>query len=181
MTVSLFQALAENNKIKENPVLREIVLLGYGTMISKHCAELTVCPSELIKVLLPFFRVTSNSLAHFCVSKGYLISHFHQQPIQDLLAEAVIKGVTQDIILYLKVLGNAGHPTSVKPITKILPIHGTAAASLPMRVHADAIMALRNIAKKEPRMVNSQHWGIFKAILVLKYNVRPKFALSSLH
>ncbi|XP_076582010.1 vitellogenin-like isoform X2 [Chaetodon auriga] len=121
--IKLVEALAVNSKIVENPVLREIVLLGYGTMISKYCAEMAVCPAELIK------------------------------PIQDLLAEAVAKDETQDIILLLKVLGNAGHPSSLKPITKILPIHGTAAASLPMRVHADAIMALRNIAKKEPRMI----------------------------
>eukprot|EP00064_Thunnus_orientalis_P004478 superscaffoldBa00000407_g4490 len=122
-TIKQIEALAVNNKIVENPVLREIVLLGYGTMISKYCVEKAVCPAGLIK------------------------------PIQDLLAEAVAKDDTQEIILLLKVLGNAGHPTSLKPITKILPIHGTAAASLPMRVHADAIMALRNIAKKEPRMI----------------------------
>ncbi|XP_040895473.1 vitellogenin-like [Toxotes jaculatrix] len=121
--IKLIEALAINSKILESPVLREIVLLGYGTMISKHCAEKVVCPAELIK------------------------------PIQELLAEAVAKDETEDIILLLKVLGNAGHPTSLKPITKILPIHGTVAASLPITVHADAIMALRNIAKKEPRMI----------------------------
>lgn len=82
--------------------------------------------------------------------------------MQELLAEAVAKDETQNIILLLKVLGNAGHPTSLKPITKILPIHGTAGASLPMKVHADAIMALRNIAKKEPRMVNSRHKRVFQ-------------------
>ncbi|KAM8746385.1 vitellogenin-1-like [Acanthopagrus schlegelii] len=117
------EALAANNKIVESPILREIVLLGYGTMISKHCVEMAVCPAELIK------------------------------PIQNLLAEAFAEADTQELSLLLKVLGNAGHISSLKPITKILPIHGTAAASLPMKVHADAIMALRNIAKKEPRMI----------------------------
>ncbi|XP_035508778.1 vitellogenin-like [Morone saxatilis] len=121
--IKLVEALAINSKIVETPVLREIVLLGYGTMISKHCVELAVCPAELIR------------------------------PIQDLLAEAVAKDEIQDIILLVKVLGNAGQATSLKPITRILPIHGTAAASLPMKVHANAIMALRNIAKKEPRMI----------------------------
>nr|BAD93695.1 vitellogenin [Verasper moseri] len=121
--IKLIEGLAINRKILEQPVLREIVLLGYGTMISKYCAEKTVCPAELVK------------------------------PIQELLAEAVARAETQDTILLLKVLGNAGHTNSLKPITKMLPIHGTAAASLPMRVHAEAIMALRNIAKKEPRMV----------------------------
>ncbi|KAF3690857.1 Vitellogenin-1 Vitellogenin I [Channa argus] len=121
--IMLVKALAANGKILKNPVLHEIVLLGYGTMIYKHCADEVICPAELIK------------------------------PIQDLLVEAVAKDETQDIILLLKVLGNAGHPSSLKSVTKILPIHGTAAASLPTRVHADAIMALRNIAKKEPRRI----------------------------
>uniref|UniRef100_A0A3B3H6D5 Vitellogenin domain-containing protein n=1 Tax=Oryzias latipes TaxID=8090 RepID=A0A3B3H6D5_ORYLA len=119
-SIKLFEVYS---KLNANPVLREIVFLGYGTMISKYCAESDVCPVEYIK------------------------------PIQKRLSEAVSKGETEDIILYVKVLGNAGHPSSLKSITKIMPIHGTAAASLPITVHIEAIMALRNIAKKEPRMV----------------------------
>uniref|UniRef100_A0A3P9LGA1 Uncharacterized protein n=1 Tax=Oryzias latipes TaxID=8090 RepID=A0A3P9LGA1_ORYLA len=122
-SIKLFETLTEDSKLNANPVLREIVFLGYGTMISKYCAESDVCPVEFV------------------------------QPIQKRLSEAVSKGETEDIILYVKVLGNAGHPSSLKSITKIIPIHGTAAASLPIRVHIEAIMALRNIAKKEPRMV----------------------------
>lgn len=89
----------------------------------------------------------------------------HQQPIQDLLAVAVAKDETEDIILLLKALGNAGHPSSLKSIIKILPIHGTPAVSLPMRVHADAILALRNIAKKEPRMVILNIKSITKVLI----------------
>lgn len=36
---------------------------------------------------------------------------------------------------------------------KFLPGFGSAAANLPHRVHVDAALALRNIAKKEPKMV----------------------------
>ncbi|XP_060889620.1 vitellogenin-1-like [Labrus mixtus] len=121
--IKMVAALTTNDKILESPVLREIVFLGYGTMIAKYCVDLPVCPVVLIK------------------------------PIQDRLEDAVAKSEIRDIILFVKVLGNTGLPISLKPITKILPIHGTAATSLPMRVHADAIMALRNIAKKEPRMI----------------------------
>ncbi|CAJ1060689.1 vitellogenin-1-like [Xyrichtys novacula] len=121
--IKLVETMAISPKIVQNPILREIVFLGYGTMISKYCVDLPVCPVEYIK------------------------------PIQDLLTQAVARDETKDIILFVKVLGNAAHPTSLKPITKILPIHGTPATSLPMRVHADAIMALRNIAKKEPKMI----------------------------
>ncbi|XP_070687992.1 vitellogenin-like isoform X2 [Pempheris klunzingeri] len=122
-SIKLLETLAVNNKIVKSPILREIVLLGHGTMISKYCFERPVCPAELLR------------------------------PIQELLAEAIAKDETQEISLLLRVLGNAGHPSSIKPITKVLPIHGTAAASLPMRIHGDAIMALRNIAKKEPRVI----------------------------
>ncbi|XP_056132378.1 vitellogenin-like isoform X2 [Lampris incognitus] len=121
--IRLFEALAINNKIVENPVLHEIVLLGYGTMVAKYCSEKVTCPADIIK------------------------------PIHDLIVEAVAKNEINDIILLLKVLGNAGHPISLKSITKVLPIYGTAAATLPVRVHADAILAMRNIAKKEPKMI----------------------------
>lgn len=46
----LVQALATDSKILANPVLRKIVLLGYGTMIFKHCAEEAECPADLIRV-----------------------------------------------------------------------------------------------------------------------------------
>lgn len=110
--------------------------------------------------------------------KGILISPFLPQPIQELLAEAVAKGKTQDIILLLKALGNAGHPSSLKSITKILPIHGTAAVSLPPRVHVDAILALRNLAKKEPRMVNSQHQRVLETIPNFMKELHNEFAFS---
>ncbi|XP_075326632.1 vitellogenin-1-like [Odontesthes bonariensis] len=122
-TIKIMETLTVDKKVLESPVLREIVLLGYGTMIFRNCSELAVCPTEYIK------------------------------PIQERLDDAVAKRETEKIILLIKVLGNARHPATLKSITKIMPIHGTAAASLPMRVHAEAIMALRNFAKKESRMV----------------------------
>lgn len=68
--------------------------------------------------------------------------------------EAIAKRNFEEIAMPLKVLGNAGHPASLKPIMKLLPGFGTAAATLPLRIQADAILAMRNIAKKEPRMVS---------------------------
>lgn len=40
----------DNHKIEANPVLHEIICLGYGTMIYKNCSESSVCPAEFIKV-----------------------------------------------------------------------------------------------------------------------------------
>lgn len=51
-------------------------------------------------------------------------------------------------------MGNAGHPASLKTIMKLLPGFGNAADAVPLRVQIDAILALRNIAKKEPKMVS---------------------------
>lgn len=75
------------------------------------------------------------------------------QPIHELLVQAVASGDIKELTVVLKVLGNAGHPASLKPITKLLPGFGSAAANLPHRVHIDAILALRNIAKKESKKV----------------------------
>lgn len=77
------------------------------------------------------------------------------------MSDAFSQNNIKKLILYLKVLGNAGLPVSIKPITKILPItHSSTATTLPIIVHVEAIMALRNIAKKEPKMVHSENWCV---------------------
>ncbi|KAL0160026.1 hypothetical protein M9458_043751, partial [Cirrhinus mrigala] len=110
-------------KIATIPALREVVMLGYGSMIAKHCVAVPTCPAELLR------------------------------PIHEIAAEAMAKNDIPQITLALKVLGNAGHPASLKPIMKLLPGLRTAATALPLRVQVDAILALRNIAKKEPKLV----------------------------
>ncbi|XP_067252448.1 vitellogenin-like [Chanodichthys erythropterus] len=122
-TIQLTASLALHEKIATIPALREVVMLGYGSMIAKHCVEVPTCPAELLR------------------------------PIHELAAEAISKNDIPEITLALKVLGNAGHPASLKPIMKLLPGLRTAATSLPLRVQVDAILALRNIAKKEPKLV----------------------------
>lgn len=79
---------------------------------------------------------------------------FYYQPIHERAAEAISKGEIREITLALKVMGNAGHPASLKTIMKLLPGFGSAAAAVPLRVQIDAILALRNIAKNEPKMVS---------------------------
>lgn len=78
---------------------------------------------------------------------------FLLQPIHELAVQALARGEFEEVVVALKVLGNAGHPASIKPIMKLLPCFGSAAANVPLRVQIDAVLALRNIAKKEPRMV----------------------------
>ena len=42
--------MAHHRKVQVHPVLREIAMLGYGTMIAKYCAAVPTCPAELLKV-----------------------------------------------------------------------------------------------------------------------------------
>lgn len=91
------------------------------------------------------------------------ISCFPQQFIHDLLSRATnppagAEKNIEEVILILKALGNAGNFLSLKHIMKILPTHHSLAAeALPLRVQVEALMALRNIAKKAPREVDSQN------------------------
>lgn len=91
------------------------------------------------------------------------ISCFPQQFMHDLLSRAISppSGAERDIeeiILLLKAIGNGGHALSLKPISKILSIsHNLATPTLPLRVRVEALMALRNIAKKEPEEVDSKN------------------------
>ena len=86
------------------------------------------------------------------------------QPIHEKIARAIAEENVEDIITLLKVLGNAGHPHSLKTITKVLPLFGSAAATLPTRVHVDAILAMRNIAKKEPRLVSNMSKSLLRPL-----------------
>ncbi|NXB68579.1 VIT2 protein, partial [Struthidea cinerea] len=110
---------------------RIIVYLGYGSMVNKYCAQALLCPNELL------------------------------QPLHDLATEATSKGDTKDMSLALKAIGNAGEPASIKRILKLLPTFSSASASLPNRIHADAVLALRKIARKDPAKVREITLQVF--------------------
>ncbi|XP_057264328.1 vitellogenin-2-like [Pezoporus wallicus] len=118
-------------QIRKLPMHRVIVYLGYGSMVNKYCAQTSVCPDELL------------------------------QPLHDLATEATSKGDAKDMALALKAIGNAGEPASIKRILKFLPTFSQAAASLPNRIHADAILALRKIARKAPAKVREITLQVF--------------------
>ncbi|KAM9280688.1 vitellogenin-2-like [Cariama cristata] len=118
-------------QIQKAPIHRTIVYLGYGSMVNKYCAQTSICPNELL------------------------------QPLHDLATEATSKGDTKDMALALKAIGNAGEPASIKRILKFLPTFSPAAASLPNRIHADAVLALRKIARKLPAKVREISLQVF--------------------
>ncbi|XP_048022072.1 vitellogenin-like [Megalobrama amblycephala] len=158
-TIQLTASLATHERIATIPALREVVMLGYGSMIAKHCVAVPTCPAELLR------------------------------PIHELAAEAISKNDIPEITLALKVLGNAGHPASLKPIMKLLPGLRTAATSLPLRVQVDAILALRNIAKKEPKLVQpvalqlvldrALHPEVRMVACIVLFEAKPSVALVS--
>ncbi|KAF4793099.1 hypothetical protein TURU_114927 [Turdus rufiventris] len=82
-------------------------------------------------------------------------------PLHDLATEAASKGDTKDMSLALKAMGNAGELASIKRILKFLPTFSAAAASLPNRIHADAVLALRKIARKDPTKVREITLQVF--------------------
>ncbi|NXX30005.1 VIT2 protein, partial [Nicator chloris] len=118
-------------QIQKVPMHRIIVYLGYGSMVNKYCAQALLCPNELL------------------------------QPLHDLATEATSKGDVKDLSLALKAMGNAGQPASIKRILKILPPFSSAAASLPNRIQADGVLALRKIARKDPAKVREITLQVF--------------------
>ncbi|NWH20510.1 VIT2 protein, partial [Grus americana] len=118
-------------QIQKAPMLRILVYLGYGSMVNKYCAQSSFCPNELL------------------------------QPLHELATEAASKGNAKDTALALKAIGNAGEPASIKRILKFLPTFSPTAASLPSRIHADAVLALRKIARKDPAKVREISLQVF--------------------
>ncbi|NXF90929.1 VIT2 protein, partial [Eubucco bourcierii] len=122
-TLEIASAFLTCAQIQKVPIHRIVVYLGYGSIVNKHCAQISLCPNELL------------------------------QPLHDLATEATSRGDAKDMSLALKAIGNAGEPASIKRILKFLPTFSPAAASLPNRIHVDAVLALRKIARKYPAKV----------------------------
>ncbi|XP_067997261.1 vitellogenin-2-like [Melanerpes formicivorus] len=118
-------------QIQKVQMHRIIVYLAYGSMVNKYCAQISLCPNEFL------------------------------QPLHDLATEATSKGDAKGMSLALKAIGNAGEPASIKRILRFLPTFSQAAASLPNRIHVDAVLALRKIARKYPAKVREISLQVF--------------------
>ncbi|XP_066503870.1 vitellogenin-like [Hoplias malabaricus] len=158
-TIKITASLALSPKVKAVPVVRDMIMLAYGSMVARYCAEVPTCSADLLK------------------------------PVHDLAAEAISKAEIPEITLSLKVLGNAGHPASLKPIMKLLPRFGSAAATMPARIQVDAIFALRNIVKREPKLVQpvvlqllmdkTLHPEVRMAACIVLFETKPSPAVMS--
>ncbi|MGH0139050.1 UNVERIFIED_CONTAM: hypothetical protein FKN15_070977 [Acipenser sinensis] len=156
-TMQVAADIATSSHVQKSHVLRKIALLAYGSMVHKYCAKFQSCPEKTL------------------------------QPLHDLAADAASRAHHEDMVLALKALGNAGQPSSIKRIQKFLPGFSSGASQLPVKIQADALMALRNIAKKEPRKVQEIALQIFMEkklhpevrmlACVVLFETRPPMAL----
>ncbi|OWK64352.1 Vitellogenin-1 [Lonchura striata] len=94
------------------------------------------------------------------------------QLLHGFAGEALSKSSTEEISLALKALGNVGHPASIKHIKKFLPGYAAGALDLPLRVHVTAVMALKNIGLKDPKMVQAITLEIF-----LNQKIHPRIRM----
>ncbi|NWZ33983.1 VIT1 protein, partial [Brachypodius atriceps] len=133
-------------------------------IVKKHCPRSS---SVLGKVC----QLSYASLCHKQCSSSEpcseCLQHFHS-----FAGEALSKSSTEEISLALKALGNVGHPASIKHIKKFLPGYAAGASDLPLRVHATAVTALKNIGLKDPKMVQAITLEIF-----LNQKIHPRIRM----
>ncbi|NWX76109.1 VIT1 protein, partial [Alca torda] len=122
-------------------------------IVKKHCPRSST-------VLGKVCHLSYASLCHKQCSSSDSCSECLQL-LHGFAGEALSKSNTEEISLALKALGNVGHPASIKHIKKFLPGYAAGASDLPLKVHATAVMALKNIGMKDPKMVQAITLEIF--------------------
>ncbi|XP_021385755.2 vitellogenin-1 [Lonchura striata] len=133
-------------------------------IVKKHCPRSS---SVLGKVC----HLSFASLCHKHCSSADSCSECLQL-LHGFAGEALSKSSTEEISLALKALGNVGHPASIKHIKKFLPGYAAGALDLPLRVHVTAVMALKNIGLKDPKMVQAITLEIF-----LNQKIHPRIRM----
>ncbi|XP_068563229.1 vitellogenin 3, phosvitinless [Cebidichthys violaceus] len=116
---------------KSNVYLWNTVVLSYGSLVYKHCAYYTPCPVAVV------------------------------QPLLDMAVESLRNGNQTDMVLALKALGNAGHPSSIKTIMRFLPGVAATPVDLPPRVLSAAVQSMRLIAARDPHSVQDIVMSLF--------------------
>ncbi|KAM9004450.1 vitellogenin-2-like [Sarcophilus harrisii] len=110
-------------QIQKSSLLQKVALLAYGSIIYRSYHSSSSPPAEALQVLHNYAN------------------------------EALKNGQEEAMVLALKALGNSGQVASIKRIQKYLPGFSPSDSDLPVRVQMEAVMALRNIIKKDPSKV----------------------------
>ncbi|RXN00829.1 Vitellogenin [Acipenser ruthenus] len=163
-TMQVAADIATSSHVQKSHVLRKIALLAYGSMVHKYCAKFQSCPEKTLQVGVSQAELMAGAAANVFVIND----------AANILPTAVVSK-------------NAGQPSSIKRIQKFLPGFSSGASQLPVKIQADALMALRNIAKKEPRKVQEIALQIFMEkklhpevrmlACVVLFETRPPMAL----
>ncbi|NXY72756.1 VIT2 protein, partial [Glareola pratincola] len=124
-TVPIAADLMTSSRIQKSPMLQQVACLGYSSVVNRYCSQISACPKEAL------------------------------QPIHDLADDAISRGREDKMKLALKCIGNMGEPASIKRILKFLPVSSSSASDIPTHIQIDAIMALRKIARKDPKTVQA--------------------------
>ncbi|XP_075280175.1 vitellogenin-1-like [Opisthocomus hoazin] len=130
-------------------------------IVKKHCPRSST-------VLGKVCHLSYASLCHKQCSSSDSCSECLQL-LHGFAGEALSKSNIEEIFLALKALGNVGHPASIKHIKKFLPGYAASASDLPLKVHGTAVMALKNIGMKDPKMVQAITLEIF-----LNHKIHPR-------
>lgn len=77
------------------------------------------------------------------------------QPLLDMATSGLSKNSEEDMVLALKALGNAAHPSSIKTLLKFLPGYTAGAEKLPIRVQSAAVQSFRLLASRDPHSVST--------------------------
>ncbi|XP_066548083.1 vitellogenin isoform X2 [Amia ocellicauda] len=117
--------------IKDQIVLWRTVMLGYGSLVYRYCSYFEDCPEDVL------------------------------EPLHEFANNALNEANQANMVLALKAIGNAGQPSSIKTIKKFLPGYDEKATKLPLLLQHNAVLALRNIAVKDPRRVQDIALRIF--------------------
>ncbi|NXF79640.1 VIT1 protein, partial [Sclerurus mexicanus] len=133
-------------------------------IVKKHCPRSST-------ILGKVCHLSYASLCHKQCSSSDSCSECLQL-LHGFAGEALSKSSSEEICLALKALGNVGHPASIKHIKKFLPGYAAGASDLPLKVHATAVMALKNIGLKDPKMVQTITLEIF-----LNHKIHPRIRM----
>nr|UPC69857.1 vitellogenin C [Opsariichthys bidens] len=131
VSVALAQVFLTIPFSKSQPLLWNTVVLAYGSLLYRYCVYTDPCPVTVV------------------------------QPLLDMAASSLSKNSEVDMVLALKALGNAAHPSSIKTLLKFLPGYSAGSEKLPIRVQGAAVQAFRLLAGRNPHNVQDIVLNLF--------------------
>uniref|UniRef100_A0A673LG27 Vitellogenin-like n=1 Tax=Sinocyclocheilus rhinocerous TaxID=307959 RepID=A0A673LG27_9TELE len=131
VSVALAQEFLAIPFSKSHPLLWNTVVLAYGSLVYRYCVYTDPCPITVV------------------------------QPLLDMATSGLSKNSEEDMILALKALGNAAHPSSIKTLLKFLPGYTAGAEKLPTRVQSAAVQSFRLLASRDPHSVQDIVLNLF--------------------